>query len=755
VIVLSLGAAMGITTSLFSVVNALWFTPWSVQGSEELRVVDPGISSEEWQSWTEQTRSFSGLAAERGQAVRLGGQLTFCSLVSSNFFEVLRVPLVMGRGFAPDDAADTGANRAVISHHLWQTRLGGDPNIVGRSITVDQTDPSLPATSLTIVGVSAAGFDGTATFRTQLWLPLAAAREFQTSARRDEASSPSLLNVKAFGRLAPGGSNEQAEAELSVLSQRFRSQRGLPRSAIVLRSTDRFSQSPPSAQTRGMWGSLLVGIVFIALIACANVSNLLLARGHARRGEIALRLALGGTRGRVVRQLLTESLILSIAAAGLGVMIAGWLPETVFRSFLQDTSLGELLQLTFPLDLRVFLWSLAISAIACFAFGLAPALRCTEVALGEVMKEGQQNSKRVLMPSILSYQAIVSVMAMAIAGLMLRSGPVNEARAITRSVADLTVVRLDLPRGVDSPQRQTLVSTISERLGAIAGVENVSGIAEQIQAGVSQTLHVTPTYFSVAGIPWVSGRTFASTDPSDRVMVVNEAFAHHFWPDRSAIGQALTSDAQGVWDRKLVGREVVGVVGNAQLSRPTAYLPVEPSDVQAFLVRATQGLVTRETARLIATLRPTVTMKVLSGSAWIAQITGPTLLAVWITAAFGGVALLLGAIGIFSLLEYSVQQRTREIGIRRALGAEPWDIIRSIIAAPALPLARGLLIGSAGAVVAGAFMRRADLPAGINPLDLLTYAVVAAVLIVAAVLAAYGPARRALRIEPSKALRFE
>ena len=569
-IVLSLGAAMGITTSLFSVVNALWFTPWSVQGSEELRVVDPVISSEEWQSWTEQTRSFSGLAAERGQAVRLGGQLTFCSFVSSNFFEVLRVPMLMGRGLAPDDAADTGAKRAVISHHLWQTRLGGDPNIVGRSITVDQVDPSLPAASLTIVGVSAAGFNGTATFRTQLWLPLAAARGFQTSARRDEASSPSLFNVKAFGRLAPGGSDEQAEAELSVLSQRFRSQRGLPRSAIVLRRTDRYSQSPPSAQTRGMWGSLLVGIVFIALIACANVSNLLLARGHARRGEIALRLALGGTRGRVVRQLLTESFILFIAAAGLGVIIAGWLPETVFRSFLQDTSLGELLQLTFPLDLRVFLWSLAISAIACFAFGLAPALRCTEVGLGEVMKEGQQNSRKILMPSILSYQAIVSVMAMAIAGLMLRSGPVNEARTITRSVADLTVVRLDLPQAVDSPQRQTLVTTISERLGAIAGVENVAGIAEQIQAGVSQTLHVTPTYFGVAGILPVSGRTFASADPSDRrVMVINEAFAHHFWPDRSAIGQALTLDIQGVWDRKLVGREVVGVVGNAQFSRPT------------------------------------------------------------------------------------------------------------------------------------------------------------------------------------------
>ena len=148
-------------------------------------------------------------------------------------------------------------------------------------------------------------------------------------------------------------------------------------------------------------------------------------------------------------------------------------------------------------------------------------------------------------------------------------------------------------------------------------------------------------------------------------------------------------------------------------------------------------------------------MKVLSGSAWIAQITGPTLLAVWITAAFGGVALVLGAIGIFSLLEYAVQQRTREIGIRRALGAEPGDIIRLIIAAPALPLVRGLLIGSVGAVVAGAFMRRADLPAGINPLDPLTYAVVAAVLIVAAVLAACGPTRRALRVEPSKALRFE
>jgi predicted permease len=744
---------MGITTSLFSVTNTLWFSPWSVPAPRNLRVVNPSISFEEWQSWADQTRAFSGLAAERGQAVRVGGQLTFSSFVSSNFFAVLRVPMLVGRGFTADDTGDAGADRAVISHHLWQTRLGGDPNIIGRSITIDQLDPGLPSMSIIIVGVSAPGFDGTAGYRTHIWLPLRDGRASQTSLGTTDALPPTVHQVRVFGRLAPGGSDDQAAAELSVLSQRFRLPRALPDSAIVLRGTDRYSQSPPSAQTRGMWGSLLVGLVFIALIACANVANLLLARGHARRDEIAIRLALGGTRGRLVRQLLTESLVLSIAAAGLGLVVAAWLPEAVSRRFLQDTSLGELVPHTFPLDLRVFLWSLVVSAMACFAFGLAPALRCTELALGDAMKEGQQNSRRVLIPSIIGYQAIVSVMAMAIAGLMLRSEPVNEARAITRSLSGLAVVRLDWPRGLDSQQRRTLVSMITDRLGTVAGAANVSGIAEHIQTGVSQTLHVTTSYFDVVGVPRVSGRSFASTDSLDRVMVINEAFARRFWPDGGALGQALTPDVQGVWDKQLVGREVVGVVGNAQLSRPTAYLPATPSDVQALLVRAPQGVVTRETTGLAATLRPPITFKVLSGTAWMAQVTGPTLMAAWTTAAFGGFALLLGAIGIFSLMDYSVLQRTREIAIRRALGAEPWDIIRSIVKAPAIPLLRGILIGSVGTSAAGSFMHWADLPAGINPLDLLIYAVVAAVLLVVAVLAAYSPARRALRIEPSKALR--
>jgi predicted permease len=736
IIVLSLTSAMGVSSSLFSIVNAAWFKPWPVPDAARLRVIDARITAGEWGSWPRESRSFSGLAANRtGGVVRLGRQRLFVQFVSANYFQVLRVPMAIGRPQLPQDARDV----VVIAYELWQQRFAGDPNIVGRSISLERFDDR-GAETITIVGVAGEKFSGTDLTRVQLWRPLS---------ERGRAQPDASQTVTVFGRLAPGASDQEAQSELSLIRSRISAQERTP-TAVKLLRTDRYSRTPPSIDTGFRSAGLIGGLVFITLIACANVSNLMLASGYARRGEVALRLSLGARRGGIIRQLLIESAIVSFGAGVFGIGIATWLPDAV---------LSDLVRLAdgrfdFAVDGHVVVWSIVISLVACFGFGLIPALRSTDFALAEALKEGHDNSRRALMPSLLSYQTIVSVMAIVIAGLMLRSAPVAEARKIDSMLAPLSVVRLDLPGDLEPTARRSLVATISDGLHRVAQGGKVAGIVErQWVPKAAQSLHVTSEYFDVIGARLLAGRTFGTSDAAD-VVIVNEAFARRVWPDSLALGR-IVSRSDRIQDGRIAGKQVIGIVANGQLSAPTAYLPATPAEVQVLLVHAPRDRVAREAFALQSRFPWTVGVEVLSGRDWVSPVIGPALLSGWITTGFGLIALLLGVVGFFSLLEYSVQQRTREIGIRRALGAGTIEIARSIIVPSAQPLARGLAMGSIGAAVLAEFMRRAGLPAGINPLDLFAYGGVAALLIVTAALAAYAPTRRALTIEPMKALRVD
>lgn len=754
VIVLSLAFAMGVSTSLFSVVNAVWLTPWSVPDSAGLRVIHPRVSEGEWRFWAEHGRAFSNVAARQALVpARYGDQVLRLGLVSENYFHVLGIPMLMGRAFAEADAA---VNSVVVGHDFWQTRLGGDTRIIGQPITLEPVDRNLKSVTLTVVGVVALGFDGPDLVRTQLWLPLAALRQFQSTATGSGPSTERALQVAAFGRLAPGVSNTEAAAELSALSRRFRRQETLAIEPISVLGTARYEQGALPAQTRVMWGTLLVGIILITLIACASVANLLLASGHARRGEIALRLAFGATRGHVIRQLLVESSLLCLIAAALGLAVASWLPEMLYRQMDQHAmpSLADSFQLAFPIDRRVFLFGLGMSAIACAAFGLVPALRCSRsVSVSEVVKESHHISGRALMPSLISCQTTVSVMALTIAGLLLRSGSVTEARTIRHSVAELSVVRLDTLRQLDGPRRQLLVAAAAERLESVVGRDQVAGIVGQMQTGISQALRVTPNYFRVAQISWLAGRTFAPSDSPEQVVVVNEAFARRFPLNEERIGRILTSDDARASNGTLAGRQVIGIVSDWQVATPTAYLPAAIRDLTHLLVRGFQDYVVREAPRIMATLQPSTRVEVLSGSAWMASAIGPSFFVSIVIMSFGGAALLLGAIGLYSFLEFSVQQRTREIGIRRALGAQLRHVIYSVVQPTARPLLRSLFLGCVGGGGAAIFIQQAQLPADINPLDLASYAGVAATVLLTFVLASLGPACRATRSEPDKVLR--
>jgi putative ABC transport system permease protein len=735
VIVLSLGAALGLSTSLFSVVNATWFRPWSVDDVHEVRVVDLGVTAAEWTSWPRVTQAFAGLAATGGGSIaRLGRVIVHPRFVSANYFDVLRVRMATGRGLREDD----DPNAAVISYLWWQRRFGGDPNVLGRTLLLDRIERGQPQVRLTVVGVTEPAFTGTNVISEHIWFGLRAATQFDLRADR---------RLALFGRFADNATEDLARAELSVIARRYTERP--PQQNVVLRTTDRFSMSPPPIETQLRWASFVLGVVFIALIACANVANLLLARGHARRSEIALCMAIGGSRWALVRQLLIESLLLSIAAAVVGLAIASWLPGALFRPLERLVDF----HFAFPVDWRVFLWSAVMALITCGAFGLVPALRSTDLTLNEALKEGHDNAKRALMPSLLAWQTIVAVMAMVIAGLMLRSDPVAEARRTNAAVSGLTVVRLDTVQATDRAQRSAVVDAMFARLRALPATEAVAGMQEgELQPGGTQTLHVTADYFAALRIPLSSGRTFATGDASDEV-VVNSAFADIHWRGRDAAGQLVPRPIRG--RDPLAGRRVVGVVDDTLAANPTAYIPADAADLQLLFVRAPIEQVVAVGAAVTTALPSVATMEYIDGPDWATGIAGPGLLVAQMTSGFGLSALVLGVVGFFSLLEYAVQQRTREIGIRRALGARSGDIIRSLVIPVSRPMMRGLLLGAVGATITALFMQRAQLPSGIYPFDAITYAAVVILLTVAAALAAFVPVRRALRLEPMRALRVE
>ncbi len=416
VIVLSLGIAQGINTSLFSFVNAIWFRPWDVDRADQIRIVTPMVSIPTWQYWSENTRTSVGIAASRtGPLVRINGQRTGLEFVSVNYFRVLRVPIQLGRPFSSDEAG------VIVSHRYWQTHLGGDPDVIGRSIELEPLAPTVKKFSVPIVGVAATSFEGPDQRRISLWLPLDAIRLFEDQKPSARTDAPTVMT---FVRLSPGSSQEMARSELVTVAARLETEHDRSASAsrvpVQLRTTDQFSVSAPTVQAQATLASLLAGVVFITLIACANVSNLVMARGLTRRAELATRRALGATRGQIVRLLLIENVMFTGAAAWIAAMMALWLPAAALRTFFRHTSpdFASLLRVTFPLDWRVYLWLLVTSTIACGAFGLRPALRCADAELGGDLKSAEGASW-----SLLSYQTIVSVMALAIAALILQSDP--------------------------------------------------------------------------------------------------------------------------------------------------------------------------------------------------------------------------------------------------------------------------------------------------------------------------------------------
>jgi predicted permease len=787
-VIVSLTLGLGANTTIFTFVNALMLRPPAVADAGRLveamerNAKAAGIEEYEplsypgYVSLRDHNRTFSGFAAFDGDPHSVswshngGGQMVYGQLVSGNFFSVLGVEPALGRFFLPDeDKSGTGVPAVVISYSFWQRQLGGDRSAIGSALTLN-------GSSYTVVGVAPQAFTGILIgSRPDFWAPLAMTPALIHDPER--LGSDTSFWLLGVGRLRAGVSKAAAQADLTVLTHSAHSadKNAGDREARVF--PVQLVPGPFRGYVAAFTGLLMAAVGLVLLIACANAANLVLARAMTRRRELAVRSALGASRPRIVRQALTESLLLSSIGGAGGLLLAYW----SIPLLLSLTPASIPLHLEVPLDWRVFTFALVASICSAIIFGVGPALRSTRRDLLPALKDeaklaGPRSSW--LRSSLVVVQITVCLVLLISAGLCVQS--LFNARSIDPgfSTHNIAVAQLDPGSlGYTDAQSAEFYRQLLERVRALPGVSSAS-LADSLPLGTERTVQgvkidgfapspgddgipiqtawVAPGYFAAMGIPVLNGREFVPTDthPSANGVVINGEMAQRFWAGRSPIGQHLK-----------VGKETLEIVGVVKTGKYRSlgedpqtfmYRPLR-SESRAFLVvrcGPDEETVLGEVRHVIQQLDPNVVpMEMESIGQYMAlplfaaQTTGVLL------AVFGTVALLLATIGLSGVMSYSVSQRTNEIGVRMALGANRFDVVRLMLKQGMRLTGIGILCGL---VLAFATTRvLAGLLYGIKPGDPLTFCALALFLAGVALVSCYLPAQRAASTDPMKALRAE
>jgi predicted permease len=786
---LSLALGIGANTAIFSIVNALFFRVLPVEDPERLVAVyatdrkNPGMSPMShlnWRDLREQNDVFAHLAAYDWVplSVAAGGEARLCfgQLVSGDYFETLGVEAALGRVLTPEDDVTEGAHPVcVLSHSYWTRQLGGSREVVGRTLSIN-------ATPFTVVGVTPPGFTGvTIGVQPDLWAPMAMNRQV----RRDINwyGERRGLFLFALARLEPGATLSGAQAAVATVGER------LARDFPAENEGRSFRLVPFSESTlfpglreaaRAATGMLMVVVGLVLLIACANVANLLLARATARRKEIAVRLALGAGRLALIRQLLTESTILALAGAVLGLLVARWARSAIL-GFLPSLPFPVTLSLSLDLDARVLGFTLLVALATGVLSGLAPAWQMARPLLVEVLKErggaemrGARLAGRNL---IVGAQVALAFVALAGAGLFVRSLAAAQRSDPGFDTRHLGLVSFDLTlQGYDEERGRLFADQVLERIGAVPGVARATlaqsgplsfGLSRSVfpegregERGVLVPVNaVGRDYFETLGIPVVRGRPLGADDRKGgpAVAVINETMAEKFWPGKDPLGQRFRFFGEPA----LV--EVVGVARNAKYGslgeepQPYAYLPLDQwfTGALTLIARAHESPaaillpVQRELAQLHRDMPLTGVATVgqlLYNSLWASRL-GASLLA-----AFGGLALMLASVGIYGVMSYAVTQRAQEIGIRMALGAGRRDVLLLVLRQGMLVVVLGL---SVGLLAAFALARLVAALLFVSPTDPLVFLGMALTLAAVGTLANLFPALRATTVDPLVALRYE
>ncbi len=795
VIVLALG--IGANTAIFTVVNAVLLRPlpypdsdrlvmlWETNPRFQIGVDTLPVTHGNFMDWREQNSVFeyvSALGVGRwnltgsGEPERISG-----ASVSPNFFRLMGTEPKLGRAFRDDEEKPGAGKVVVISHSLWQRRFAGEPGVIGKPMTLD-------GESYTVIGVAPEGFQfprakdlpyfvAVAT-QTDVWRPMTLGDDFVNKSRANH-------QLSVMAKLKRGVTREQAQTEMTAIAERL--ERSYPDSnqGIGVKVVPLNEQVVGNVRP-ALW-VLMGAVALVLLIACANVANLLLARSSARQKEIAIRTALGASRSRVVRQLLTEALLLSMTAAVTGTLLSLWGIKAMLS--LSRETLPRAYEIS--VDLRVLGFTVVIALLTSVLFGLTPALQASKINLSESLKEGSRglaggrHSNHVRSAMVISEVALSLVLLIG-AGLMIKSlSSLLKVDPGFKPNDTLTMqIALLGSKYPAASQQIAFFRDVTHRVETLPGVQSVGLISSAPLSGgvyaggfsiegrvatsetddlVADRRMVSPEYFNALGIPLLKGRGF--TDRDDKaatgVAIVSQSWARRFLPNEEPLDKRI----------KLGGRDstrpwlsIVGIAGDVRDTalesdaRPCVYLPYPqfPSSSMTLVVRAAfdpKPLMPAIRDEVWAVDKDQPVTEVKTMDQYVADSVSPRRLNATLLAIFASLALVLASVGIYGVMAYSVTQRTHEIGIRVALGAQSSDVIKLVVGHGMALVVVGVMIGLAGALALTRVMT--SLLFGVSATDPITFAGVSVLLVAIALLASYIPARRATKVDPMIALRCE
>jgi putative ABC transport system permease protein len=786
VIIFTLALGSGANTALFSVVNAVLLAPLPYGQPERLVALfakndklglsQRPVSYANYKDWQAQSQSFEQLAAMRGESFSLvdrGEPERVTGVrVTTNILSVLGVRPAAGRDFLPAEDQPEQAGVALISYGLWQRRYGADPALFGQTVTLENRP-------YTIIGVLPAWlkFPG-------LTVPPGGAEVWIPFVPLPNELNRSFANTRLLGKLKPDVSLAQAQIEMNLIATRLEQQ--YPNDNTNLRVEMLSLTEVLTGRVRlGLW--ILFGAVgFVLLIACVNVANLLLARAAGRQTEIAIRTALGASRWRVIRQLLTECLLLSVGGCALGLLLASQSVE-----WLRRTKAGNIPRLEeISLNGRVLAFTLLVACLTALLFGLLPALQASRLSLVTALKDGRKGgssgaNRRWLNGLVVTEIALALVLLVG-AGLLLRSFRVVSETDPGFNAQNVLTLAVPLPQTgyPDQAAQYRIYENALTRLNNVPGVEAVAAVFRLPLVGLATAIFtvqgqpvpsgsepsadyrpISPSYFRTLGIPLVRGREFNEHDTVETadVVIVNEELARRYWPGENPIGKRLQ-----VAQEKTRWREVVGVVGNAKLSGleakvdPAIYLPLAQNTWphalrNSSLVVRTLADPVQVTAALRQELRsidPALPItQVRTMTEILDDSLAPRRFNLVLLLIFALVAGLLAVVGIYGVISYTVAARTSEIGVRLALGAQPADILKLVLGEGMKLATGGVLVGLLSALALTRLM--AGLLFGVSALDPVVFTAIALLLAATALLATYLPARRAAQVNPVVALKYD
>jgi predicted permease len=787
----ALALGIAVNTAVFTFVNAVLIRGLPFDdpdriiaiGTTDTRNRQLGVSRLDFNDWRDASKSFSGLALFLGSSVNVSEEGRAPEQYqgvyqAANLFQLIGVRPALGRDFGPGDDHPSSAPVAVLGGGIWKNRYGSDPAIIGRTIKVN----SIVAT---VIGIMPPDFKFP--FNTEIWMPVSVLPTEARDAKRG------VRNFQVIGRLAPGVTLQQARAELQNIGQRLSTEYQESNKDFRPQLVN-FSERVTGPQITLIFLSLMGAVAFVLLIACANVANLLLSRAAHRSREIAVRVSLGAGRWRIIRQLLVESVLLSLlsGAIGLGLSVIG---IRLFDAATADA--GKPYWMTFTMDPIVFGFLLAVCVGTGVLFGLAPAMHISKTDVHEVLKEGGGRSgsggmrARRWTGALIVVEVVLTLVLLAGAGFMMRSFMALYTMDLGIDTSRLLTMQVALPLA-KYPQRETrtaLYQQLEERLRTVGAVQSAAittniptfgGFLRQLSVDGRPTpagekppdvtmVSVSAGYFDTLGMKLVRGRTFTDTDgtPGHEAAIVNQRFVTMHFPGADPLGRRirLTDSAPQVQQPLPADATIVGVAPTVRQRSfqdpdpdPVVYLPYR-ADPQRFMTLIVRGngdparitSLVREEMRMIEPDLPLFRIQTMDQQ--LAQQRWPFRVFGSMFALFALIALILSAVGLYAVTAYSVTQRTAEIGVRMALGAQPKQVMWLVLRRALVQLAIGIPLGVAGALGVGQLLK--ILLVQTSTRDPLTIGSIALLMIVVSLAACLWPARRATRLDPVSALRYE